>query len=249
MYERELQLAILAVKKSEKTFRKYFGTRTKIEIKGGNYRDLVSYADKKIESDIKQFLAKQFPKYGFIGEEHGIKNGNAVYSWVLDPIDGTSNYLQGLADSCISLALLKNKTSVLGVVYAPILNLLYTGALGKQSHLNGKRIKVSEIRDVKMAFGALGWGRDIDFAKKHFPKLLPQIFKMRTVGSAALAICQVASGNYDFIVRNTSGIWDHSAAQIILEEAGGAFFQLKKQFLQIAANKVLAKKLTALLSS
>ena len=94
MYEKELKIAIEAVKKAEPTFRKYFGTKTKVQTKEGNYRNLVSFADKKIETDIKKFLLNRFPQYGFIGEEYGGFNSNAEFVLVLDAIDGNSNYLQ-----------------------------------------------------------------------------------------------------------------------------------------------------------
>ncbi|MBI2637602.1 MAG: hypothetical protein HYW88_01755, partial [Candidatus Sungbacteria bacterium] len=115
MYQKELQIAIQAVKKSEPTFRKYFGTKTKVQKKGGNYRNLVSYADKKIEVDIKKFLMKIFPSYGFIGEENGGFNSKAEFVWALDPIDGTTNYLQGLPYCAISLALLRQGKPIVGV--------------------------------------------------------------------------------------------------------------------------------------
>ena len=97
MYEKELKIAITAVKASEKTFRKYFGTKTKLESKSGDFRNLVSLADKTIEQEIKDILVARFPTHGFIGEEGGAGNSHAKLQWVLDPIDGTSKSVCGLA--------------------------------------------------------------------------------------------------------------------------------------------------------
>lgn len=249
MFEKELKIAQEAVKKAEPTFRKYFGTKTKVKTKEGNYRNLVSYADKKIETDIKKFLFKKFPQYGFIGEEFGSFNHQAEYVWVLDAIDGTSNYLQGIPDSPISLGLLKNKKPTVGVVFAPQLNKLYTGISKKGAWLNGKKIKVAKVTDPKMAFTCLGWARNLDWAAKIFPKILPKTLKLRVLGSNALALCNVASGSYDAYVTVHMDIWDYAAAQVILEEAGGKLLVSKKPRLQIAANKTLAKRLLKLLSS
>lgn len=248
MYERELKIATQAVKRAEPTFRKYFGTKTKVEMKEGNYRDLVSDADKKIQQDIKKFLFKKFSTFGFIGEEQ--KNGTQKneYIWVLDPIDGTTNYLQGSPNCAISLALLKKGKPVVGIVYAPFLNQMFIAKKGGGSWLNKKKLNVGKIKDIKMAFGCLGWARDLNFAKRIFNKFIPKVLKLRVLGSSALGICYVAQGSYDFYVVTKMDLWDYTAAQIILEEAGGKLILSKKPQLQIAANKILAKKLTALLS-
>lgn len=243
MYEKELKIAIQAVKKAEKTFRRYHGTKTKVEMKEENYRNLVSFADKKIEREIMAFLLKRFPDYGFIGEEYGNKNEMAEYVWALDPIDGTTNYLQGLPDCTISLGLLKNNEPIVGIVSAPFVNRFYTALEGSGAKLNGQKIKVSETKRVNLAFGSLGWGRDVEFGVKTIPLLLPHIRKFRVPGSASLALCYVANGYYDFFIDKSMKIWDYAAAQIILEEAGGRLIISKKPDIKIAANNELAKKI------
>lgn len=243
MYEKELKIAIQAVKKSEKTFRKYFGTKTQVKMKNGNRLDLVSYADKQIESEIKNFLKVKFPSYGFIGEEHGSANSNAEFVWALDPIDGTANYLQGISYCSVSLGLLRNGKPIVGVISVPELNLLYTGRLGGGARLNGKVIQVSKVKDITNSFGSLGWGRDLNFGIKWLPIILKKIRKMRIPGSAAVAFGYVAQGLYDFIIHASLNIWDYAAGKIIVEEAGGEFIVSKSPDIQIAANKALAAKL------
>jgi len=242
MYEKELKIAITAVKASEKTFRKYFGTKTKLESKSGDFRNLVSLADKTIEQEIKDILVARFPTHGFIGEEGGAANPDAELQWVLDPIDGTSNYVNGLADCVISLALLKKRKTVLAVVSVPMLNELYTAVVGKGSRCNGKRIHVSKKTDLQRAFGALGWSKNLEFAVEKFTRLLPRVLNLRAAGSGTFTLCNVARGNFDFFVgRGGPAVWDIAAGQLIVEEAGGKLLGNKK--IQIAANKTLAAKL------
>lgn len=242
MYEKELKVAIRAIKKSEKTFLKYFGTRTKVEHKG-SYRVPVSYADKKIESEIKSILSKYFPDYGFIGEEQGRSNSGRRHVWALDPIDGTVNYIQGLSDCSISLALLKNNKSVIGVVYMPLLHRLYTVKLGSGAWLNGKKVHVSKTSKFKEALGGLGWGKSIKFASDLVPKLVTKVRKIRVPGCASVGICNVAEGSYDFLITKSIKLWDYAASQLILEEAGGVFRQFPQQELFIISNKNLSQVL------
>jgi len=246
MFEKELKIAIAAVKKSEPTFKKYFGAATDIKPKNGNFRDLVTYADKKIEQDIRKILLQHFPDYGFIGEESGAVETHSPFSWVLDPIDGTTNYIHGCRDCAIALALMYKNRPVVGVVLAPALNSLYVGAKGRGAKLNGKPIHAARVKEPKLAYGSFGWGRDIGFAAKMFPRLVPVLGKMRVIGSGIMTICYVAQGTSDFTIGSGDKIWDYAAAQIILEEAGGVLLLEKKPELKIAANPTLAKKLLAI---
>ncbi len=245
MYEKQLKIAIAAVKASEKTFRKYFGTKTKLQNKSGDFRNLVSLADKTIEKEIRKYILTKFPKHGFVGEENGSVNRKAEFKWVLDPIDGTSNYINGLSSCVISLALLKKEKTVLAVVYVPMLRELYTAILGQGALCNGQPVRVSNKTDLHLGFGALGWSRDIKFAVRLFSKLLPKVLSLRVAGSGTFTLCNVAKGNYDFFVgKGNPAIWDIVAGELIVKEAGGAVVNLKKKPpIQIAANKMLAAKI------
>ena len=243
LYKKELAAALEAVQRSEQTFRKYFRTRTKVEKKHGNYRDLVSYADKKIESDIHSYLLKKFPSHGFIGEEGGNVRQDARYVWVADPIDGTSNYLQGVKSCGICLAMLEYKKPVVGVVSAPMLGELYAACNGGGATVNGVHIRASRTRSIAQAFGAFGWGRNRSLGKSLAAKLLSEVFKLRVLGSSALSLCYVACGTYDFAVQADMNLWDYAAAQVVLEEAGGKLIQVEGRAHAIAANPLLAAKL------
>ena len=242
MYEKELKIAIAAVKASEKTFRRYFGTKTKVQIKNDDYRNIATLADRKIEKDIKSFLSLRFPEYGFIGEENGHFRTRSPFLWVLDPVDGTTNFVHGHPECAISLALLKNKQPVLAVVSAPLLNEFYVARLGSGASLNGKKLRVSKIADVKTSYGAIGWSRNLNFAVWLFSKILKHITTTRVAGSGTIALCYVAKGTYDFFVgRGGSQIWDTAAGELIVKEAGGRFYQDSK--IEIAVNSFLSAKL------
>ena len=247
MYQKELQLAIQAAKKAEPTFRKYFGTKPKVQSKGGNFRNIVSFVDRAIEKQLKDFLLKNFPAYGFIGEESGEMNRKAEYVWIVDPIDGTTNYIYGSPDCAISIALLKNNSPVVGVTFSPVSKRFFQAAKGSGARLNGKPIKVSKVTETKKTYGGFGWGRDVDFAKKMFPGLVPHVGKLRVLGSSTIALGSVAAGIYDFFVGHEMEIWDYAAGQILVEEAGGKFILPENLKIQIATNKVLVPKLLELL--
>lgn len=244
-FDKELKIAVAAVKKSEKTFRKYFGTKIKTKIKEGDYRNLVSYADTKIESDIIKFVSRHFPHHAFHAEESGASGKNSKFLWVLDPIDGTNNYLQGVPECGIALGLLKNGQPVVSVVYFPMLNKLYTATSGSRSKVNGKPIRVSKIKDVKYAFGSLGWGRNLNFAKKTFPKLVSKILKIRVPASRMVSLCYVAEGVYDFHVDIDMGLWEWDTGRLIIQQAGGKCILVNKR-IGISANSVLLSKIKKL---
>lgn len=253
MYERELKIAIQAVKKAEPTFRKYFGKKTKVEMKGGNYRNLVSYADKKIEIDIKKFLLKHFPNYGFIGEEYGEQNQQAEFVWVLDPIDGTTNFTQKIPYSAIVIALMKSNDIVLGLTYNPITKDMYFAKSGKGAYHNGRRIKTSKISSLEKSFGSLGWGKNFVHGSKLASVFIKEARKIRVNGSTALSMCEVANGRYDFFVSSGDiHLWDIAAGVIIVKEAGGITTDRNNQFINhnlrfneivCAANKQLHSEL------
>lgn len=248
MYEKELRVAIQAVKKAEKTFHRYFGTKTAVRKKNGDFRNLASFADRKIEEDLKKFLLEKFPSLGFLGEESGAVRAQAKFKWVLDPVDGTSNYLHGLPDCAIALALLKDNRPVLGVISAPILKKIYTAVLGQGAKLNGQQITVSKTKELKKAFAAFGWAKDRAFAARYFSKVIKQIFNARVAGSVSLALCQVADGSFDlFFGKKTENVWDYAPGQIILLEAGGVFQASGKKNILLAANKKMLKDAQGLL--
>ena len=210
-------------------------------MKNNDPRDLVTEIDKKIESQIRKSLLKRFPKHKIIGEEFGsgeIKKNDLI--WILDPIDGTTNYIQGLPFCCVSIGLWDGKGPLVGVVYNPVLNYLFTAERGKGAFLNGKKIRVSDNRQLNRSFGGFGWGRNIDKAAVNFPKLVRLLHKIRTLGSATLEMCFCATGVFDFHIQSEINIWDFAACALVVQEAGGKITQLDGKNVGLKTRAIIA---------
>lgn len=248
-YRNELVAAQRAVAASEATFRRYFGTRTDVRRKRGNPRDIVSYADKKIEHDIRGFLLKRFPHHGFVGEEGDDVRAHARFVWAIDPIDGTSNYVQGEKACAICVGLLDRSRPCVGVVAAPMAGEWFAARRAGGATLNGKRIAVVKKRGIEGAFTAFGWGHDRVLGRWMFGKLLGRVYKLRVVGSAALSLCYVARGTYDAAVLKDMKIWDYAAAEVIVRESGGVLLPVGRSDILVAANKPLAKRFCSFLKT
>ena len=140
------QVALAAVKQAAVVFKKYFGCPKTVSIKDGNYGNLLTEVDGKIEKMIRQKIHQHFPNHKIIGEELGWeKTEKNDMVWIIDPIDGTTNFSRGIPLCCISLALWDKDNPRLGIIYNPITNQLYSAQKGKGAKLNGKKIKVSKI--------------------------------------------------------------------------------------------------------
>ncbi len=236
-----LKTAVEAVKKSAPKFKKYFGCPQTVSIKHGDPHDLVTEVDRGIETEFRKFILKKFPTHKIIGEEFGtpkIEKNDLV--WIIDPIDGTTNYIQGLPFACTSIALWDAKGPLVGVVYNPILNELYTARRGKGSFLNEKKLLVSKVSKFATAYGGFGWGRDIAIAIKSFPLVISNTKKIRTLGSSTLELCLIARGVYDFLIQKRINMWDYAAAVLILTEAGGKATDTKGRPITIDSKSILA---------
>jgi len=245
--EQYLKVAIKAAHDSSKIFKQYFGKPNTISKKQGNWRELVTEIDFKIEKNIRAILSKNFPSHKIIGEEMGVDKNITKTNliWIIDPIDGTTNFIKGIPLCCISIALWDGKGPLMAVVYNPIVNELFTAARGQGAFMNGKKISVSKTNSTKESFGALGWGRDINIAKKIFRKVISHFEKLRTLGSGTTELCYTALGRFDFLIHAKLSIWDFAAAVLIVEEAGGKVTDFKNKPVNlnttalVASNKIL----------
>jgi len=193
-----------------------------IEHKSDN--DYVTQMDRQTEQTIKEALLALDPTDGFLGEEYG-QSGSEAGEWVLDPIDGTSNYMRGLAEYAVSLAYMEKGLPIFGMVYCPALGLLYRAEKGKGAFCNDKPIHVTgenRLRDTLVAFA---------FAHRN-PDVMPRMFNLihdlsvtagdlRRCGSAALDLCRVADGSFGAYVEPCLHLYDIAAGVLILQEAGG----------------------------
>lgn len=230
---------IIEIVKAAGEIYKSAGSDLGIENKGSAV-NLVTKYDKTIQDFLFKELEKICPGCSFLGEEGGgnktVTNG---YCFIIDPIDGTTNFIKGFQHSAISVGLAKDKKLIMGVVLDPDLNNLYYAEKGKGAFLNGKRISVSDcsIDNSLILFGTCPYEHNL--AKKTF-ELTEQIFykciEVRRSGSAALDICCVAAGKADLYYEMILRPWDLAGAMIILQESGGCCCTLKKE--EIDLNKI-----------
>lgn len=217
-----IKVATVAAKKAGKIFKTNFGRPKHINIKNGNPKDLVTEIDKKIEILIRKIILQNFPKHKIIGEEFAkdkIEQNDLV--WIIDPIDGTTNYIYGLPLCCISIALWDKTGPLVAVIFNPVTGQLYSAQRGKGARLNNKKIVVSTTPKAIEALGTIGWAREVKMAKRLFAGIINQVLKIRVFATCAWQMCLVASGNTDFYVSISEKLWDFAAGALIVKEAGG----------------------------
>ena len=238
---RELEVAIVAAEAAGEVLRNGFGQHQEIKFKGEV--DLVTKADENAEQAIKQVLQKTFPNYGMLAEEGGELKGEGNVRWIVDPLDGTTNFAHGLPLFCISIALERDSEVVLGVVYDPMANETYTAERGGGATLNGEPIVVSDTDDPIRALLATGFPYDRDevpAALELFGRFAVHTQGMRRLGSAALDLCYVAAGRLDGYYERGVKTWDIAAGTLILREAGGKVTNYSGHELDLEVGEVVA---------
>jgi myo-inositol-1(or 4)-monophosphatase len=193
-------------------------------IEKGRY-DYVSYVDKETEKLIIKLLSGLLPQAGFITEEgQGAYNGES-YCWIIDPLDGTTNYIHDSAPYCVSIALQKENELLLGVVYEVCRDEYFRAWKGGGAYLNEKRIYSSQTKEINKAFIGMGLPYDYEkylpFLNKLFPCLYGSTAGIRISGSAAVNLCYVAAGRFDFWMEACIKQWDFAAGALIVTEANG----------------------------
>ncbi len=183
--------------------------------------DFLTQADGAVETLIRARLAAAFPEDSFVGEEGGGAGGGRM--WVVDPIDGTSNFATGVADWCISIAYVQDGVPTIGVIFAPVLAELYVGCIGRGATKNGTAIRVAGPVDVGAAVLDIDWSPSIP--KPAFIGLLARVmedgFDFRRAGSCALALARVACGSRHGYIQLWTKPWDALAGVVLVREAGG----------------------------
>jgi myo-inositol-1(or 4)-monophosphatase len=184
-------------------------------------QDWVTEADGAVERFLSDELAAAFPDDGFQGEEGGISRGGSL-RWVVDPIDGTSNFARGAARFCVSIACLEGDTPLIGVIAAPALRETLWAWRGGGAWLNGDRVRAADTQDVKQAIMEVGWSRrrpNADYIKI-CERVLADGAGLRHGGSGALGLADVAVGRLDGYAELHINLWDVAAALVILRESG-----------------------------
>ncbi|XP_033753789.1 inositol monophosphatase 1-like [Pecten maximus] len=195
-----------------------------------SYADLVTETDQAVERMIIDSLAEKYPTHKFIGEE-SVSGGKKCEwtdtpTWIIDPIDGTANFVHSIPYNCVCIGLGINRKIVVGIVYLPITDQMYTAVKGQGAFCNDTRISVSKVSDLKNAvvYTEAGNNRHSDTVLTKIENMKNIVFAshgIRCLGSAAVNMCMVAQGSGDAYVEYGIHIWDVAASGIIVEEAGG----------------------------
>jgi myo-inositol-1(or 4)-monophosphatase len=212
-----------------------------ISIKAEN--DFVSEVDHLAEEAIIQAIRKAYPDHSILAEESGATSGNE-YEWVIDPLDGTTNFLHGFPHYAVSIAMRHKGRLEIAVVYDPIKQEMFTAARGSGAHLNGKRIRVTKRSNLKGAL--LGTGipfRNLDILENYLQMLralIPGSAGVRRAGSAALDLAYVAAGRLDGFWEYNLNPWDIAAGILLIEEAGGVVCDFRGGFDYFQSGNVVA---------
>lgn len=227
-----LEDVILWAKEAGKIQLSYFrgdnlGATTK-----SNIADVVTKADKESEAFLIGKILSKFPNHSVLGEETGSHQGNSDYLWVVDPLDGTNNFSQGLPVFCISIGLQYKGETILGLVYAPYLDELYTAIKGKGAYFNlTKKLHVSEKTNINTCVMGTGFPYDKGTNPinniSNLVSILPNLRGIRRMGSAAYDLCCTAAGLLDAYWELSLQHWDMCAGAFIVEEAGGEIFHFR----------------------
>jgi myo-inositol-1(or 4)-monophosphatase len=191
----------------------------------GSFTNLVTNVDKGSEALIKKFVAENFPDHGILAEEGGATLPDSDYKWIIDPLDGTTNYTHAYPVYCVSIGVEYKGEVVAGVVYDPNFNEMFSAEKGSGSFMNEKKLSVTATNSLERSLLATGFPYDIKRnpfnSVEHFNEFLMTAQAIRRLGSAALDICYVAAGRMDGFWEVNLQPWDTAAAVLITTEAGG----------------------------
>jgi myo-inositol-1(or 4)-monophosphatase len=221
-----LNIAVRAARSAGTVISRAFEQHDKIEIESKGSNDFVTNVDLSAEQAIIDTIKKSYPKHSIISEECGeIKGEDSDYQWIIDPLDGTTNFIKGIPHFSVSIALkIKGKLDQ-AVIYDPIRGELFTASRGKGAQLNGFRIRVKQHKELSGTILATGFPykqkQHLDAYMAMFKTLFEQTADMRRAGSAALDLAYVAAGRVDGFFELGLKPWDTAAGELLVIEAGG----------------------------
>ena len=197
------------------------------KINSQTQHDIKLELDVRCQKKITAILSDAFPEIPLLGEEGNTGDVDAEYRWVVDPIDGTVNFTYGIPHACVSIALQRHGRTEVGVVFDPFCDELWTASRGKPALLNGKKIEVSQRTKLNEAVVSVGFAKHKETLARMLPlvtALVHEVRKIRIMGSATLALTYVATGRLDMYTEYGVRLWDIAAGGLILESAGGEFW-------------------------
>jgi myo-inositol-1(or 4)-monophosphatase len=209
--------------------------------------DLVTEVDKKAEEMIIHFIHTHYPDHGILAEESGLNRHDSDYLWIIDPLDGTTNYSQGLPIFVVSIALQYKGETVLGVIYCPVTGQLFSAIKGHGAYLDGDKIQVSAKSDLATSVLATGFPYDIATHPvnniTYFQEIVLKARAVRRMGAAAYDLALVAAGKFDGFWEMSLSPWDVAAGVLLIQEAGGTivYFREDRGISLIAGNETVCR--------
>jgi len=227
--KRALAVSVRAAKGAGKMMRANW--RSPKKINSQSQHDIKLELDVRCQKEITRILQSSFPDVPVLGEEATTGDVEEQFRWVVDPIDGTVNFTYGIPHACVSVALQGRKKgefeTLVGAVYDPFCDELWTAVRGQRAQLNGRAIRVSSRKQLKEAIVSMGFAKEKSTLAIMLPvmnALIPEVRKIRIMGSAALSMVYVATGRTDIYTEYGVRLWDIAAGGLILECAGGEFW-------------------------
>lgn len=237
-----VEVAVEAAKLGGDVLKQSYGQVKKIEYKGEI--DIVTEVDKRSEKLIVDLLSSRFPRHSILAEEGTGSVRPSEFKWVIDPLDGTTNYAHDYPIFCVSVALEQNGEVVVGAVYQPIFEELFVAEKGNGAYLNGRKIQVSRVQKLRQSLLSTGFPYDVladpGEAMKHFGAFVETAQAVRRDGAAALDLCYVAMGRFDGFWEVRLKPWDTAAGVLIVTEAGGLVTDFRGRPHSIYNHEVMA---------
>lgn len=238
-----IEKVVLITRIAGNVIREGFGKNLQIEFKS-NKSNIVTDVDKKSERIIKNFISKEFPTHNILAEESGMELGSSEYTWVIDPLDGTTNFTHGLPIFSISIGILKGNEIICGVVYDVMRNELYSAEIRNGTYLNNRKLSVSSTSELEESLLVTGFpyniSENLENAIEKFSAIIQKARGVRRLGSAAIDFCYVASGIFDGFWEVSLNPWDICAGKLLVEEAGGRVTNFKGERIDIYSKQILA---------
>ena len=235
-------MAVAAAARAGEILRKNWGRTHQVEKKGAI--DLVTEADLASEEAILQIVKTAFPEHKILAEERGVTLGTDDCEWIIDPLDGTTNYAHHLPEFSISMAFALGGKIVFGIILNPVMGELFCATQGKGATLNGRPIHVSDTRTVGDSLLVTGFPYDLPPVIRELMKRMERCMLaaqgIRRLGSAALDLCYVACGRFDGFWEQNLAPWDTAAGMVIVEEAGGRVTDFSNKPFTIEGKEILA---------
>jgi myo-inositol-1(or 4)-monophosphatase len=227
LYSATINVMVKAARRAGRSLKRDLGEIEHLQVSLKGPANFVSLADKRAEEILYQDLAKARPGYGFIGEEGGQREGtDKSHTWIVDPLDGTTNFLHGIPQFAISIGLAREGTVIAGVIYNPANDELYIAERGKGAFLNDQRLRVAgrrKLNECVVACGLPHIGRgDHEEFRREMTAIQDRVAGLRRFGAASLDLAFVAAGRLDGYWERNLSPWDIAAGMIMVREAGGS---------------------------